>query len=72
MMLLIVNAVHAGSIATLIVDQNKALGTFSADITENVVLAAEDVDEALSLIEMVKVSALETRGFILCGSFAGN
>ena len=56
-MLLIVNAVHAGSVAALIVDQNEALGTLSADVSENVAFTAENVDVALALVEMVKVSA---------------
>jgi hypothetical protein len=64
MMLLIVNAVHAGSVTALIVDQDEALGTLSADVSENVAFAAENVDEALTFIEMVKVSALGARGFI--------
>ena len=64
MMLLIVNAVHAGSVTALVVDQDEALGTLSADVSENVAFTAENVDEALTFIEMVKVSALGARGFI--------
>lgn len=56
-MLLIVNAVHTGSVAALIVDQDEALGTLSADVSENVTFTAENVDVALTLVEMVKVSA---------------
>lgn len=61
MMLFIVDSVHAGPVTALIVDQNEAFSTLAADVAENIVFTAENIDEALTFIEMVEVSALETR-----------
>jgi len=63
-MFLIVNAVHASFVTALIVNQDEALGTFSANISEDIVLTSENVDIALTFIEMIEVSALKARGFV--------
>ena len=39
MMLLIVNAVHAGAVAALVVDEDEAFGASLADVAKDVVLA---------------------------------
>ncbi len=58
MMLLVVYLAHASTITTLIVHQNKPLCTFSADVTEHIALTSQNVDIALSFIEMIVISAV--------------
>lgn len=67
-----VNFAHAHSITALIVDQDEAFLTLAADVAENVVLTAENVDEALAFIEVVVVSALFAKGAVLGGTFASD
>ena len=72
MMLLIVNAVHAGAVTALVVDEDEAFGASLADVAKNVVLTPEDVDVAVPLEEMVEGSALDASAPVLGGLFAGD
>ena len=72
MMFLAVNPMHASTVTAFIVHQNEAFGTSFADVSKDVVFTAENVDVAVTLIKMVEVSALETRCFVLGGSFASD
>ena len=72
MMLLTVNPMHASTVTAFVVHEDEAFGTSFADVSKDVVLTAENVDVAVTLIKMVEVSALETRCFVLGGSFASD
>lgn len=71
MVFLVVDLAHAHLIAALVVDQNKALLTFSTDVSEYVALTAQNVNVALSFIEVVKISALKAKRAILGRTAAG-
>ena len=64
MMLLAVDPMHASTITALVVNQNESSGTSLTDVTKNVVLTAENVDVALTLVEMIEVSALKASAFV--------
>ena len=72
MMFLAVNPMHASTVTAFIVHQNEAFGTSFADVSKDVVLTAENVDVAVTLIKMVEVSALEASAFVLGGFLASN
>ena len=50
MMFLAVNPMHASTVTAFIVHQNEAFGTSFADVSKDVVLTAENVDVAVTLI----------------------
>ena len=71
-MLFTVNPVHASAITAFIVHEDEAFGTSLTDVSKNVVLTAQNVDVAVTLIKMVEVSALKTSGFVFGWFLAGH
>ena len=59
-----VDLVEAGLIATFVIDQDVPIGTLSANIPSNVLLATEDIHKADTLIQVVVVVALEANSLI--------
>jgi len=64
--------VHASTVTTLVVDEDEAFGTFFTNVAKDVVLTTQNVDVALTLKQMVKVSALVTSASVLGGLLASD